>query len=117
MKTIEGLSYRDWQKRNKQYFDALSKEQQKDARRQGYNNRGWKQIKRAWRIVRKFNQNVKSLFEYKLDRGDLVGAIDISLLEAERAKAVAKTTLKELEKRQKELDQIADRALKKYVPL
>lgn len=45
-------SYRQWQKRNTRYFNALSKVEQKQLRRQGYFNRGWDAVKASWELVK-----------------------------------------------------------------
>lgn len=47
------LSYLQWQRRNSEYFNAASKQEQKQLRTQGYKNRGWTNVKSSWRLVKK----------------------------------------------------------------
>ncbi|MBE9116477.1 hypothetical protein IQ249_11255 [Lusitaniella coriacea LEGE 07157] len=117
MKIVKGLKYRDWQKRNKEHFESLSSDKQKKARKQGYCNRGWKKVISSWKILCKAHKKISSLFDYKLSQGDLIGAIDLSILEADKAKETAKLALKELNENQKKLDKLANEALQKYSPL
>jgi len=114
MKIIEGINYREWQKRNTENFNSLTKAQKKDARNQGYYNRGWDNVQKSWNILNQLTQSVVSLFEHKLSKGDIVGAIDLSIIEADKAKQLASYALEELEQNQKHLDSLADKTLAKY---
>ena len=114
MKLIEAMNYREWQKRNTEHFNKLTKNQQKKARQQGYSNVGWQKVQISWDIVFKIDSPPPSLFEYKLRNGDITGAINLSILEAERAKNLAQKTINSLNKNQQYFDQIADEALAKY---
>ena len=114
MKVIGDMNYRQWQKRNTKRFIALTKIQQKEARNQGYYNIGWEQVQNSWKILCKFTENIASLFEHKLGKGDLAGAISLSLLDAEQAKGIARKALSALDANEKRLSKIADEALAKY---
>ena len=114
MKFLEGMNYRQWQQRNTKYFNSLSKAQQKEARRLGYRNISWDRVKRSWQIISRFISNVASLFEHKINKGDVAGAIKLSLLEADRAKQLAQKTLENLEQNQRNLDNLAAQTLAKY---
>jgi hypothetical protein len=114
MKLIEGRNYRQWQKRNKKYFNSLTKTQQQQARQQGYRNIGWERVQMSWQIISRFTNNVASLFEHKISKGDLVGAINLSLIEAEQAKELAQEWLKNLEQNRQQLDKLAEETLAKY---
>jgi len=57
------------------------------------------------------------IFTKKLQNHDLVGALDVAILEAENAKKLAQDALKEMEERQKRMDAIAEAALAKYTLL
>lgn len=46
------LAYCQWQRRNSEYFNAASKQEQKQLRSQGYNNRGWTNVKLSWELVK-----------------------------------------------------------------
>ena len=114
MKVTGGMNYREWQKRNTEHFSSLNKRQQKQARHQGYCNIGWDKVKDSWKILCQLTDNTTSLFEHKLNKGDLVGAIDQSLLEAEQAKGIARKAVSALDASEKRLTKIADEALAKY---
>ncbi|MEG3435676.1 hypothetical protein V0288_00965 [Pannus brasiliensis CCIBt3594] len=110
----ENLNYREWQARNTRLFRSLDKVKQNRAREQGYYNVGWEKVKASWKILQSLSDKVVNLFDAKLDRGDLVGAIELSILELERGKTIAKNTLEELDKTQQDAEQLAKRALAKY---
>jgi len=57
------------------------------------------------------------IFTKKLQNDDLVGALDVAILEAENAKKLAQDALKEMEERQKRIEAIAEAALAKYTLL
>lgn len=113
MKLIEGMSYREWQKRNQESFERLTQLQKKEARNQGYHNVGWDKVLESWKIICKFNKIV-SLFEYKLNKGDILGAIDLSIAEANQAKVVAQETIDIFNKSQLSLNKLVDETLTKY---
>lgn len=123
MKFVDKLNYRDWQKRNTENFALLTKSQQKEARELGYHNLGWGKVIKSWEILCQLqslppkNTNVSSLFEYKLNRRDVVGAIDLSLIEVEQAKNLARETLKSIEESQNRINELTDKALAKYLNL
>jgi hypothetical protein len=114
MKVTGGMNYREWQKRNTKHFSLLAKRQQREARNQGYCNIGWGKVQESWKILCKFIDNVTSLFEHKLSKGDLVGAIELSLLDAEQAKGIARKAVSDLDANEKRLRKVADEALAKY---
>ena len=51
MKVVEGLNYREWQKRNKHYFEALTNQDKKFLRKEGYKNLGWQSVIRSWKLL------------------------------------------------------------------
>lgn len=128
MISIEGMNYRQWQKRNTEYFNRLNKLQQAESRKRGYRNIGWDRVQKSWKLVNTSNQaeneetvvpfkkpnNIASLFDHKLHKGDVVGALDLSILEYERASVMAKQALKELENNRNYLNKITVEALAKY---
>ena len=114
MKLIDGLNYRQWQKRNTQKFNALISSQQKEARKQGYKNQGWQNVQKSWNILQSLSSNVVSMFEAKLDKGDLVGALELSILEGEESQTIATKAIKKIFQNQKEIDEKADHILAKY---
>lgn len=109
-----GMNYREWQRRNKEHFSLLTKVQQKQARQQGYFNTGWDKVQESWKILCKLTDNVTTLFEHKLSKSDIVGAIDLSLLDADNAKETARKAVSDLDASEKRLTKIADEALAKY---
>lgn len=127
MKSIEGLNYRQWQKRNTNCFKSLTKLQQQESRKQGYYNVGWNQVQQSWKILVQLtsssshlseaNHKVVSLFEHKIHQEDLLGAINLSILEADQAKKTVKQSLESLNKNQERLTDLADKALEKYTLL
>ncbi|MGB3510752.1 MAG: hypothetical protein WBA93_16265 [Microcoleaceae cyanobacterium] len=92
MKIVEGLNYRQWQQRNTDKFKTLTVAQQKEARTQGFFNRGWDRVQKSWDILLSFvnivNNNVVTMFDHKLNKGDIIGAIDSSLHETEYVEEV-----------------------------
>jgi len=114
MKVKGGMNYREWQRRNTKHLSLLTQVQQKQARNQGYCNIGWDKVQNSWKILCKFTDNVTSLFEHKLSKGDIVGAIELSLLDAEHAKGIAQKAVNDLDANEKRLSKVADEALAKY---
>lgn len=114
MKFIESLNYRQWQRRNTEHFNSLTKTQQKETRKQGYCNTGWDKVQGSWQIICKFNKNINSLFEHKLRKGDILGAVELSILEADRAKTLARQAIKSLNKNQTYFDKLAKETLANY---
>ncbi len=114
MKVVGGMNYREWQKRNKKRFSLLTKLQQEEARNWGYCNIGWDKVQDSWEIICKFTDNITSLFEHKLGKGDIVGAIELSLLNADYTKGIARKAVSDLEVNEKRLNKVADEALAKY---
>lgn len=113
MKIIDGLSYREWQKRNTEAFSKLNHSQQKEVRAKGYRNVGWNSVQKSWDILKNSFQE-KSVFDYKLSKGDLLGAIHHSILEAEQAQVIANEAIDSLEKSYDDVKKLADEALSKY---
>lgn len=111
------MNYRQWQERNTKRFKSLTKTQQKEARNLGYCNIGWDKVQASWQIIYNFTDETKNpttLFEHKLRKGDIVGAIELSIFEAEQAKYLAQKGTATLEKTQKHLNKLADEVLAKY---
>lgn len=117
MKLIDSMNYRQWQKRNTERFKSLSKNQQKEARNLGYCNIGWDKVQASWQIIYNLPdipKKIPSLFEHKLRKGDIIGAIELSMFEAGQAKHLAQKTTATLDETQKYFDKLADEALAKY---
>jgi hypothetical protein len=114
MKLLEGMTYRQWQQRNTEVFNSLTKNKQKEARSQGYNNIGWNKVQKSWRIINRLASDVISLFGHKLRKGDIIGAIELSILEADKAKHLAQKVIENLNENQQYFDKLADEALAKY---
>ena len=74
MNKIDGLTYRQWQSRNSESLKELSPSQVKDVRSKGYRNIGWENVKKSWQIINRID-NVISLIDKKIERGDLDGVI------------------------------------------
>ncbi len=110
---VNGLSYRQWQKRNTDAFQQLTKVQQQAVRQKGYRNIGWQQVQQSWEVLQQLKQ-LPSLFDAKLKKGDLPGAIDQSILEAEQAQEVAKKGVANLKRKQNKLQELAEKTLSKY---
>lgn len=49
---IDGLGYREWQRRNSDRFKQLSRDEQKQARTKGYRNVGWENVRKSWELIR-----------------------------------------------------------------
>lgn len=45
------MNYRQWQKRNTETFQVQTQQQQKQLRSEGYNNRGWVNVKQSWDLL------------------------------------------------------------------
>ena len=116
MKLVEGINYRQWQQRNTKMFNSLTKKQKRECRQLGYCNMGWLKVQKSWQIINDFTnkENVISLFDYRLSQGDLIGAIDLAILDSERAKLIAKEGQNTLNTIQTRLDDIANKTLLKY---
>lgn len=117
MNLLEKMNYRQWQKRNSEVFHGLSAEQQRQARKKGYYNSGWGKVKSSWELLQDFKNStykVVSLFEHELNKGNIVKAIDLTIIESQKAQKMSEDRKKELEKVSKNLHEIADKALAKY---
>lgn len=114
MKLVEGMSYRQWQKRNTELFSSLTKEQQRIARQQGYCNVGWDKVQGSWRIISKLTKKIVTLFEHKLGKGDVTGAIALLISEAQQVKQLAQQAISGFDKAQQSFDQLVERGLANY---
>lgn len=110
---IDDMSYRLWQKRNTDIFHQLTKAQQKLARQQGYRNVGWQQVQQSWKVLQQLAKPL-SLFDAKLKKDDLSGAINQSILEAEQAQNVAKQGISNLKHRRNQIQELTEKTLNKY---
>lgn len=52
-KQLDGLNYRQVQRRNSESFKSLTSDKQKIARQDGYKNVGWENIRQSWNILQK----------------------------------------------------------------
>lgn len=113
---IDGLSYRQWQRRNTDAFKQLSKEQQQTARDQGYYNVSWKRVQASWLILQTLAAPlpVPTLFDAKLKKGDVAGAIDQSLLAADQAQTAAQEGQQKLRHQRQQIKEKAEAAIHKY---
>lgn len=107
------MNYRQWQKRNTEYFHRLSNVDKRLLREKGYHNIGWQKVKDSWKILEKFLEP-KSIFDKKLQKGDLLGAINQSILEADCAHRVASQAMYQQDQYQDEVNKIANNVLNKY---
>lgn len=110
---INDMSYRQWQKRNTDAFQKLTKEQQAIARQNGYFNLRWQKVQHSWVILQRFT-DLPSLFDAKLKKDDLTGAVNQSILEADQAQKIAKQSILDLEKKRKQIQELASAALNNY---
>ena len=51
---LDGLGYRQAQKRNSEKFNSLSQVKRKELRQKGYKNLGWDNVCQSWNILLKF---------------------------------------------------------------
>jgi hypothetical protein len=51
-RNIDQLSYRQWQHRNTEYFEKLSRKRQLHLRKIGYKNCGWDEIQHSWKLIK-----------------------------------------------------------------
>jgi len=109
---VDGMSYRQWQKRNTDTFQQLTKAHQQTARQQGYRNIGWQPIQQSWKVLQQLIP--PTIFDAKLKRGDLAGAIDQSILEAEQAQEIAKQGISNLKRKRSQIQELAEKTLNKY---
>ena len=117
MKIVQNLNYRQWQKRNSTFFKKLSKSEQKEVREKGYRNIGWNNVQKSWLILQEFKPNIVSIFDHKLAKGDLVGAINVAIMNSDKTSEIASEASATLDKNQQELNKLAEDALNKYQPL
>ncbi|ANV90634.1 hypothetical protein [Picosynechococcus sp. PCC 8807] len=113
MKKVEGLGYREWQKRNTALFSQFSPKEKKEARKKGYRNIGWLHVQKSWQILKQYSK-LTTLFEKKLRDGDIQSAINHTILEAENAIKVAQEAFQKVESKGKEIHRIAQKAKSKY---
>ncbi|MGB2924422.1 MAG: hypothetical protein WBB82_03905 [Limnothrix sp.] len=116
MKIIDGLNYREWQKRNTKFFSQLTNKQKKELRAKGYKNLGWLNVQKSWTILKKI-VNTPNLFEKRLQNGDLVGAINHAILEAEQAKRLAQEIREDNDEGYRKIVELAEKAKSKYASI
>ena len=109
------MGYRQWQKRNTDKFNSLSKQQQQEARSKGYYNKGWEKVKKSWEIINQLVNNIVDLFTHHLNKGNLSSAIASSLMELDKVKELARPTIEKLTQKQQELDSVAVECFPKYI--
>ncbi|AIE74190.1 MULTISPECIES: hypothetical protein [unclassified Synechocystis] len=120
MNTIDGLTYRQWQTRNTEFLKKLSPSQVKDVRAKGYKNVGWENVKKSWKIISNID-NVISLIDKRMKRGDIPGVIRHSILTLDKAIEYADESIQFAQDTEKEIEasldkskKIAKKALSKY---
>lgn len=109
MMRIDEMNYNQWQRRNSDIFNNLSKKQKQAARERGYFNVGWDKVKHSWEIVKPI-----TLFNRKLKKGDIHGALNQSILEAEEAQKIAKKAIQDLNDNYNNLSKATEVVLGKY---
>lgn len=118
MKIVQGLNYRQWQHRNTDKFKNLTVSQQKEARIQGFFNRGWEQVQKSWDILMSFvnivNNNLVTMFEYKLNKGDLIGAINQSVHETEHIEEVVEQQFEKIDQLLQKAKDIFNKTKKRF---
>jgi len=118
MKIIQGLNYRQWQQRNTDKFKNLTVSQQKEARAKGFFNRGWEQVQKSWNILISFvnivNNNVVTIFEHKLNKGDLIGAINQSTYEAEQLENIVEQKVDKIDRLVQKATDIFNKTKKRF---
>ncbi|NES05758.1 MAG: hypothetical protein F6K22_24870 [Okeania sp. SIO2F4] len=118
MNIIQGLNYRQWQQRNTDKFKTLTLSQQKEARTKGFFNRGWEQVQKSWEILMSFvnivNNNVATIFEHKLNKGDLIGAINQSLHETEHIEEVVEQKVDKIDRLLEKATDIFNKTKKRF---
>ena len=118
MKIVQGLNYRQWQHRNTDKFKKLTVSQQKEARIQGFFNRGWEQVQKSWDILMSFvnivNNNLVTMFEYKLNKGDLIGAINQSVHETEHIEEVVEQQFEKIDQLLQKAKDIFNKTKKRF---
>lgn len=68
---LDGLNYRQAQKRNSEKFYSLSKEEQKKIRQQGYRNVGWNHVRKSWSLLQQFMSALPvNLVDFAIQRAD-----------------------------------------------
>jgi hypothetical protein len=113
MNIIDNMGYSQWQKRNTNAFNKLSTNQKQQARSEGYFNVGWDKVKKSWEILLQSSRS-STLFDLKLKKGDMPGAINQSILEAEKAQEIARNGISKLDQKLAKLNKISAAALKKH---
>lgn len=64
-KQLDGLNYRQAQKRNSENLNSLSKPEQNQIRQQGYKNSGWENVCKYWVILQKITPSLVVEFAIK----------------------------------------------------
>ena len=113
MKVLDELNYRQWQKRNTEAFGKLPTKQKYEARQKGYFNAGWKKVENSWEILNSFDKLI-TIFDAKLKKGNVSGAIEQCILEAEQAQEIAQQAIRDLNDNQNILTKVAKATLNKY---
>ena len=54
-RTLDGLNYREAQKRNSVTFEGLDSITKKELRKRGYKNIGWDNVVKSWYLLCEFN--------------------------------------------------------------
>ncbi|ERN42628.1 hypothetical protein KR51_00006550 [Rubidibacter lacunae KORDI 51-2] len=109
-RTEDGLSYRDFQRRNSKAFKILSADRRKLVKSRGYRNLGWDSVIASWNILQDYlvpqlHPEVASLPEDHPDR--VYAELSVQLDEEERG----------LERISAAIDEMADTALAKSARL
>jgi hypothetical protein len=123
MNKVDGLTYRQWQARNTEFFKKLTPSQTKNIRAKGYKNVGWKNVQKSWEIINTVD-NVVNLIDKRVEKGDVQGVIRHSILNLDKAIDYADESIQFAQDAQREIEasfeksqQIAKKALSQYKPL
>ncbi len=64
--TIDGLNYHQAQQRNTTKLKSFTKQQRKDLRDRGYNNRGWNNVIKTWELVLALIKEINQAEDFKV---------------------------------------------------
>jgi hypothetical protein len=116
MSIIDGMNYSQWRKRNTNIFNKLSNKQKKEIREHGYFNSGWHKVLKSWKVLSAFIE-IPTLFDIKLKKGDISGALNQCILGAEKAQEIALQAIETLNNNHNALNKVVKTTLNKYQKL
>jgi hypothetical protein len=111
MKTINDLSYKEWQKRNTTFLSLLNANEKKDLRQRGYKNVGWQNVMETWKIIQVFIK-VTPMIEKRIKKGDIMGILRHVLLDVDNGIEYAEDSIQYAEDSLQDIANVFDRAKK-----